>query len=57
MIDDAYNLLNNNGRFIASGIITEKRDDIINHMKQAGFSITDVLEEEGWVAILAEKVA
>ena len=57
MIDDAYKLLNNNGRFIASGIIVEKRDDIIEHMKQAGFSIKDVLEEEGWVAILAEKVA
>lgn len=57
MIDDAYKLLNNNGRFIASGIIVEKRDDIIAHMKQTGFSITDVLEEEGWVAISALKVA
>lgn len=57
MIDDAYRLLNNNGRFIASGIIVEKRDEIIAHMKAAGFTITDVLEEEGWVAILALKVA
>jgi ribosomal protein L11 methyltransferase len=57
MIDDAYKLLNNDGRFIASGIIVEKQGEIIEHMKQAGFSITDVLEEEGWVAILAEKVA
>ena len=56
MIDDAYKLLNNNGRFIASGIIVEKRDEIIAHMKQSGFSITDVLEEEGWVAISALKV-
>ncbi|HBV22523.1 MAG TPA: 50S ribosomal protein L11 methyltransferase [Jeotgalicoccus sp.] len=57
MIDDAYKLLNDNGRFIASGIIVEKRDEIITHMKAAGFSITEVLEEEGWVAILALKVA
>lgn len=56
MIDDAYKLLNNNGRFIASGIIVEKRDEIIAHLKAAGFSVTDVIEEEGWVAILALKV-
>lgn len=57
MIDDAYKLLNDNGRFIASGIITEKKEEIINHMKASGFSITDVLEQDGWVAILCEKVA
>lgn len=57
MIDDAYELLNDNGRFIASGIIVEKRDDITAHMKQCGFTVIDVLEEDGWVAILAEKVA
>lgn len=57
MIDDAYRLLNDKGRFIASGIIVEKRDEIITHMKNAGFSIKSILEEEGWVAILAEKVA
>lgn len=57
MVDDAYKLLNDNGRFIASGIIVEKRDEIIAHMKAAGFTIEDVLEEDGWVAILAVKVA
>lgn len=57
MIDDAYRLLNEGGRFIASGIIVEKRDEIISHMRETGFTIETVLEEDGWVAILASKVA
>lgn len=57
MIDDAYRLLNDEGRFIASGIIVERRDDIIAHMEKVGFVIDSILEEDGWVAILAKKVA
>lgn len=56
MIDDAYARLNKNGLFIASGIIVEKRDEIISHLKKAGFDIKEVLEENGWTAILSEKV-
>lgn len=55
MIDDAYDRLNAGGSFIASGIITEARDDIIAHMEGAGFSVEEVLEENGWVSILARK--
>lgn len=57
MIDDAYRLLNDEGRFIASGIIVERKDDILAHMKKAGFVIDSMLEEDGWVAILAKKVS
>ena len=56
MIDDAHAHLNAGGSFIASGIITEARDDIIAHMRNVGFSIEEVLEENGWVSILARKV-
>ena len=56
MIEDAYNTLKETGSFIASGIITEKRDSIVQHMEQVGFMIEDVLEQDGWVAILAKKV-
>lgn len=56
MIEDAYVRLNSNGYFIASGIIVEKRDGITEKMKAAGFSITEILEDNGWVSILAEKV-
>jgi ribosomal protein L11 methyltransferase len=56
MIDDAYQCLKTGGTFIASGIIVEKRDEIIAHLKQAGFEIIEVLEEGGWNAILSKKV-
>lgn len=56
MIDDSYDKLNANGYFIASGIIVEKRDDIVNKMSETGFKIRDILEDGGWVSILAEKV-
>ncbi|HIV81527.1 MAG TPA: 50S ribosomal protein L11 methyltransferase [Candidatus Salinicoccus merdavium] len=56
MINDSYDKLNAGGHFIASGIIVEKRDDIVNKMTEAGFKIDDILEDGGWVSILAEKV-
>src|SRR5699024_11375033 len=56
MINDSYDKLNAGGHFIASGIIVEKRDDIVNKMTEAGFKIDDILEDGGWLSILAEKV-
>ncbi|WP_462420686.1 50S ribosomal protein L11 methyltransferase [Salinicoccus sp. Marseille-QA3877] len=56
MISDAYDILNTNGHFIASGIIVEKRDEVVNKMSETGFIIKDILEDGGWVSILAEKV-
>ncbi|KKK35462.1 ribosomal protein L11 methyltransferase [Salinicoccus sediminis] len=55
MIDDAFETLKFGGVFIASGIITKRRDDIIQHMEAAGFNIAEVLEENGWVSIMARK--
>lgn len=56
MIGDSYSKLNTNGYFIASGIIKEKREEIVSKMTGAGFKINDILEDNGWVSILAEKV-
>ncbi|MCD2136844.1 50S ribosomal protein L11 methyltransferase [Salinicoccus halitifaciens] len=56
MVEDAYEKLNEDGYFIASGIISEKRDEITGKMTRAGFRIVEILEEDGWVSILAEKV-
>ncbi|HIW12295.1 MAG TPA: 50S ribosomal protein L11 methyltransferase [Candidatus Salinicoccus stercoripullorum] len=55
MIDDAFETLKFGGVFIASGIIMKRRDDIIQHMEAAGFKIAEVLEENGWVSIMARK--
>ncbi|AKG73954.1 50S ribosomal protein L11 methyltransferase [Salinicoccus halodurans] len=55
MIDDAFETLKFGGVFIASGIITKRRDDIIKHMEKTGFDIVEVLEDNGWVSIMAKK--
>lgn len=48
---------NDGGIFIASGIITEKRDAVLDSLKDAGLDILKVTEEEGWCAVAAEKKA
>ncbi|AMY04658.1 50S ribosomal protein L11 methyltransferase [Staphylococcus condimenti] len=57
MIEDAYNTLNEEGRFITSGIIEEKSDEIIGHMKRVGFNIISINHDNGWVCIVGEKVS
>jgi ribosomal protein L11 methyltransferase len=41
------------GIFIASGIIRERRDDVLNAMNNAGHRIIEVKEKGEWVAIVA----
>ena len=57
MIEDAYNTLNEEGYFITSGIITEKEQDIVNHMKRVRFSIISTTHDNGWVCIVGQKVS
>ncbi len=57
MITDAYDCLNPSGYFISSGIIVEKRDDILAQLKETGFTVLEILEDNGWVSILAKKEA
>ncbi|MFL0500304.1 50S ribosomal protein L11 methyltransferase [Staphylococcus arlettae] len=57
MIEDAYNTLNNQGYFITSGIIEEKYEAIIEHMKRVGFKIISVNHDNSWVCIVGQKVS
>lgn len=57
MIDDSYALLNDNGLLITSGIIEEKEEMIIDHLKGVGYTIVEVMRDSGWVAIAARKEA
>ncbi len=45
--------LNKNGVFISSGIITEKRDQVVSALRDVGFMILEIREEEDWCAIAA----
>ncbi len=39
------------GVFLASGIITERKEDVLAALQAGGFRVTDILEKRGWVAI------
>lgn len=52
---DAYNNLKKEGIFITSGIIKRKKDVVINHLKDVGFTILEVNTLDDWVCIIAKK--
>ena len=47
MADDAV--------FIASGIIDERKDEVLAGLKAAGLEPVEVKEKRGWVCIICEK--
>ncbi len=55
-IDDAYKVLNPQGKFIVSGIIQAKQASVREGLEQAGFTVVDHLQIEDWVALVAKKV-
>lgn len=54
-IDDAYKVLNNDGKFIVSGIIQAKEASVREGLEKVGFVIVDQLQIEDWVALVAVK--
>ncbi|MGI6224641.1 MAG: 50S ribosomal protein L11 methyltransferase [Peptococcales bacterium] len=54
LIPDVPGRLKENGIFIASGIIDERKTDVIQALEEHGFKIIQVKEEAGWVAIVAQ---
>lgn len=52
---DAAKLLRENGLFIVSGIIEEKRDEVKADLVAKGFEIVEAVLMEDWVALIAKK--
>jgi ribosomal protein L11 methyltransferase len=50
-----FPLMGPRGFFLCSGIITERLGQVRDGLEQAGFQISGVREEGGWVAVLAQK--
>jgi ribosomal protein L11 methyltransferase len=48
-------VLKDGGIFIASGIITAKKDMVLSGLREKGFGVLQVLEADGWVAVAARK--
>lgn len=55
LIPDAMRVLKPGGFFISSGIINEKKDNIIEKLHEEGFELIQINQMEDWAAILARK--
>ncbi|MCC5894815.1 MAG: 50S ribosomal protein L11 methyltransferase [Alkalibacterium sp.] len=55
LVEDAYVKLNDGGLFITSGIIADKKDQIIEECIKHNFEIIQVNQMKDWVAIIAKK--
>ncbi|MBP2017354.1 ribosomal protein L11 methyltransferase [Symbiobacterium terraclitae] len=55
ILPDVHARLKPGGRFLASGIIAEKRDAVAAAMTEAWLLPVGIREQDGWVAILAMK--
>jgi len=53
--DKAYRLINPGGLFISSGIIADRKKDVINQLKSNKYKIKEVMETREWCAIVGEK--
>lgn len=45
--------LKDGGIFLCSGIITERKEDVLSALATGGYSVMEVKEKKGWVAIAA----
>lgn len=57
LIPDAFKNLKLGGKFLSSGIISEKKEEILLSLKDNGFEIEQINQMGDWVAILAIKPA
>lgn len=54
-VDDAWENLKNDGIFITSGIIQDKKQLVLDELKKHGFEVIEINELEDWVSIIARK--
>ena len=52
LIPNLNNLLKKDGIFIASGIINNKKEDLIKNLKSNNFEIIEILEKNDWVTFI-----
>ncbi len=57
LLPDVNAVLKENGLLLCSGIITAKTEIVLSGLKEKGFSLVEVMEKEGWVAIAARRTA
>ena len=55
MLDDAYKLLEDGGYYITSGIIKDKKDELLEKMLERGFKLVEETSDNGWYSFVVTK--
>ena len=55
MMPDVGELMNESSVILASGIIVERSEDVINAFEEHGFEIVERIDENGWCALAVKK--
>ncbi|WP_282941446.1 50S ribosomal protein L11 methyltransferase [Paenibacillus sp. RC67] len=55
-VKDVYDVLAPGGTYVVSGVIQSKQKDVEKGLAEAGFTVTEVHEDQDWVVIIARKL-
>ena len=55
MLEDAYKLLEDSGYFITSGIIKDKKDELLEKMLKQGFKLVEETSDKEWYSFVLTK--
>lgn len=55
MLEDAYKLLEDGGYFITSGIIKDKKDELLEKMLEQGFKLVEETSDNDWYSFVVTK--
>ena len=55
MLDDAYKLLEDGGYYITSGIIKDKKDELLEKMLERGFKLVEETSDNDWYSFVVTK--
>ena len=55
MLEDAYKLLEDGGYFITSGIIKDKKDELLEKMLKLGFKLVEETSDNEWYSFVVTK--
>ena len=55
MLEDTYKLLEDGGYFITSGIIKDKKDELLEKMLKQGFKLVEETSDNEWYSFVATK--
>ena len=55
MLEDAYKLLEDGGYFITSGIVKDKKDELLEKMLEQGFKLVEETSDNEWYSFVVTK--